>query len=785
MRAVPLTAETEGALSAGRVAELRALEDKILWLSVWTIHHANHLRPNVDGLKVGGHQASSASLVTLMTALYFDVLRPADCVAFKPDASPVFHAIQYLLGRQTREKLERFRAFGGAQSYPSRTKDTDDVDFSTGSVGLGVAMTAFAALTQEYLRSRRLADAGSPRGRMVALLGDAELDEGNVFEAMVEGCKHGIRDVWWIIDYNRQSLDAIVADRLMDRMAAVFRDMNWNVVELKHGRRLTQAFGRPGGEALREWLDACPNGDYLALANAGGQAWRDRLTRDLGGAPGVSMLLDARSDADLQTLMTNVGGHDIETIVPAFRRAAGGRPTCFIAYTFKGHRLPFAAHKDNHSGLMTPAQIDTLRRQMRISEGEEWSLSAGLPLSAQELRRAIEAAPFSACVERHLTAPRVAVPVAFEVPAGARMSTQEGFGRVLSAIARRHGELADRIVTTSPDVTTSTNLGPWVNRRGVFGCRTDMGPGESRPASPQKWEVSPEGQHIQLGIAENNLFIMLSALGLAAPLFGARLLPIGTVYDPFICRGLDALNYACYQDARFLLVATPSGLTLAPEGGAHQSIYTPLIGIGQPSLTAFEPAYVDELVELLRWSFEYMQADEGGPVYLRLSTRPLDQPQRTLTPSQLDHVVAGGYWIVEPGPDAPVSVVACGPTIQEATIAHGLLLEDIPEAGLLLVTSPDRLHRGWIQQRRTSGAGTPSHVESLLSAVPADAGLVTVLDGHSTALSWIGAVKGQRIVPLGVERFGQSGNVPDLYRAHGIDAEAIMAAAGRLCVRQD
>src|ERR1700738_361168 len=174
----------EGA--ATRLECLRALEQKILWLSVWMIHHANHLRPKTDGLKVGGHQASSASVVTLMTALYFDVLRPWDRVAVKPHASPVFHAIQYLFGRQSRDKLERFRAYGGAQSYPSRTKDTDDVDFSTGSVGLGVAMTSFAALVQDYVHLKTMAGESVQRGRMVAIVGDAELDEGNVFEALLE-----------------------------------------------------------------------------------------------------------------------------------------------------------------------------------------------------------------------------------------------------------------------------------------------------------------------------------------------------------------------------------------------------------------------------------------------------------------------------------------------------------------------------------------------------------------------------------------------------------------------
>jgi pyruvate dehydrogenase E1 component len=769
--------------STSRLDVLRALEQKILWLAVWTIHNANHLRPKTDGLKVGGHQASSASMVTLMTALYFDVLQPSDRVAVKPHASPVFHAIQYLFGRQTREKLKQFRGLGGAQSYPSRTKDTDDVDFSTGSVGLGVAMTSFASLVQEYLRAKQMVDATEPPGRMIALLGDAEFDEGNVFEALLEGWKHDIGNLWWIIDYNRQSLDAIVVDRLFQRMDSIFRVMEWNVVTLKYGRLLEQAFQRRGGEALRDWIDACPNVHYSELAHTGGAGWRKRLRQDLGDTSGIRELLDEHDDEGLHGLMTNLGGHDLESVLHAFHSADGARPTCFIAYTIKGYRLPFQGHKDNHAGLMSAEQMSAFKKNMKIRDGEEWDLFAGVDVPAEDLSAMIASAPFAQPVERRHDAARIAVPERFEKPAGALVSTQDGFGRVLLNIAREHHDLADRIVTTSPDVTVSTNLGSWVNRRGIFGQTPPSTiVSDVRSASPQKWTVSPQGQHIELGIAESNLFILLAALGLAGPLYGTRLLPIGTVYDPFICRGLDALNYACYQDARFILVGTPSGLALAPEGGAHQSISTPLIGIGQPSLTAFEPTYIDELCEILRWSFEHLQAEDGGSVYLRLSTRPLQQPDRLMTPELSRQCVEGAYWMIEPSPDAEISLVACGPVMQEALAAHQQIVEDVPGAGLLVITSADRLQRGWIKSQRAGVTRAPSYIDQLLSKVPRAAGLVTVIDGHSAALSWLGAVRSHRIVPLGVEKFGQSGNISDLYRTYGLDVDAIVAAVGRLCL---
>ncbi|MBI4485617.1 MAG: transketolase, partial [Acidobacteria bacterium] len=487
------------------------------------IHHANQVRPKRDHVKVGGHQASCASVTALMTALYFAILRPEDRVAVKPHASPVYHAIQYLFGRQSREKLERFRALGGAQSYPSRTKDTDDVDFSTGSVGLGVALTSFAALVQDYLHAKNMIRSDVPRGRMIAIVGDAELDEGNVFEALLEGWKHDLRNVWWVIDYNRQSLDAVVADRLFQRLDTIFRDMGWRVVTMKYGRRMEEAFTRRSGDVLKAWIDSCSNVLYSALAFQGGQAWRAQLLSDIGGAPGVQELLASYDDEALHGLMTNLGGHDLETIVTAFRDVADDTPTCFIAYTIKGYGLPFAGHKDNHSGLMTPEQIKALKARLHIRDGDEWEPFAGLEDKAEELASYLRAVPFNQPAERSHVAPRVRVPDRLDLPSGDRLSTQEGFGRLLATIARQHPQLADHIVTTAPDVTVSTNLGAWVNRRGIFARQPhELMPAVAQMASPQQWTLSPRGQHIELGIAENNLFILLAALGLSGPLFGTR-----------------------------------------------------------------------------------------------------------------------------------------------------------------------------------------------------------------------------------------------------------------------
>jgi pyruvate dehydrogenase E1 component len=768
---------------------LRALERKVLWLSTWMIHSANHLRPKRDGLKVGGHQASCASVATLMTALYFDLLCPRDRVAVKPHASPVFHAIQYLLGMQSREKLEAFRAFGGSQSYPSRTKDCDDVDFSTGSVGLGVAITLFAALVQDYLRVKRIIPDSEPAGKMIALVGDAELDEGNVFEALFEGWKHDIRNVWWIIDYNRQSLDSVVKDRLFQHIDGTFCSMGWDVVTLKYGKRLQKAFTQSGGEALRDWIDQCPNGLYSSLVYRGGADWRAALKRDLGSTHGISALLDEHDDAALQALMTNLAGHDMESVLEAFHGIKTDAPTCFIAYTIKGYGLPFAGHKDNHAGLMTPEQMEVFRRTLGVDPGKEYEPYAGLDVDHAKLRRFLEQVPFAQHAGPRCHDPEsLDIPENLATPEGTIISTQVGFGRLLHDLAQAPGALADRIVTTSPDVTVSTNLGGWVSRRGIFDRCPPTNPiREKADVSGQQWEISPSGQHIELGIAENNLFLLLAALGLAGPLFGARLLPIGTLYDPFIERGLDALNYACYQGARFLLIATPSGLSLAPEGGAHQSVITPLIGLGQPDLLAYEPAFVDELAVILAWSLRYLQQSDGGSVYLRLSTRPIEQLMRVMTRALREDIVHGGYWLVRPGPIAELAIVCSGAVTPEAIEGHTQVRDEIPGAGLLVVTSAGRLHRDWLaaNRARTFGdARARSHVEKLLGALAPGAALVTVLDGHPAALSWLGAVAGHRVEALGVDRFGQSGDIADLYQEYGLDSTAIVAAAARACLDQ-
>lgn len=776
-------------------AHLKTIEQRLLWLSHWMIHNANHIRPKADGIKVGGHQASSASMVSIMTALYFSALRPEDRVAVKPHASPVFHAMHYLMGNVSREKIENFRGYGGVQSYPSRTKDADDVDFSTGSVGLGVAITAFAALIQDYIRAKSWGG-GVPDGRMVALMGDAELDEGNIYEALQEGWKNDLRRCWWIIDYNRQSLDGIVREGLFERIEKIFGAFGWDVVRVKHGRLQRAAFEEPGGTALRDWIDSCPNAQYSALTYMGGAVWRQRLNDDLGDQGAVSALIARRSDAELAELMENLGGNCVETMAETFAAIDHDRPTCILAYTIKGWGTPIAGHKDNHGGLMTKAQMAEWQARMGVPEGEEWSPFATVR-DPEALRGFLASVPFFTRYPRRLRDDRLEVPP-IAAPVDREISTQTAFGKILGDLARDGGLLAGRIVTTSPDVTGTTSLGPWVNRRKLF-ARTAQADAfiEHRIPSTARWEFSPDGQHIELGIAEMNLFLLLGAAGLSHSLWGKRLIPIGTVYDPFVHRGLDALNYACYQDARFIIVGTPSGVTLAPEGGAHQSVGTPLTGMAQDGLAAFEPAFADELAVIMEWAFDYLQRDgegdpdertwlrdeTGGSVYLRLTTQPLEQPGERAGDGFRQGTIDGAYWLREPGPNCSVVIAYQGAVAAEAIAAAGLVGEHRRDIGLLAVTSADRLAAGWTSAQRARARGNPaacSHVERLLAPLPASCSLVTVLDGHPATLAWLGSVAGHRAIAHGVEHFGQTGSIGDLRRHFRLDRHALVASISSL-----
>jgi pyruvate dehydrogenase E1 component len=749
---------------------LERIQTKVHWLATWMVHHANHLRLNADGTKVGGHQASSASVVSLMTALYFQALRPDDVVAVKPHAAPVFYAIQYLRGRLDGAALRELRSFEGLQAYPSRRKNPDLVDLSTGSMGLGAVQATFGAVATRFLVDH--GGAGVPT-RFVVMVGDAELDEGNVWEALGEEAVAELTNVLWIVDVNRQSLDRIVPDTRVRQLAALFAALGWRVIKLRWGSRLRALFDRPGGAALRARLETMPHAEYQRLLRLAPAAVRKALVTGPTGEvdAAIDRLLGPVVDDALPALIGDVGGHDLAAILEALAQAAddAGRPTVILAHTIKGWRLPFAADPLNHTALLTAAQVEELRAGLGVTPGAEWAGFADGSAEAAWIRRLPPL--YTPPAPRR---PNPTVPLEVGESYEREMSTQEAFGRVLGALSRL--PLAESIVTVSADVAVTTHLAGWINRKGVYVSRGRPYWFADLPQAVQ-WRESPRGQHIELGLAEHNLFLLLGALGLTRELSGQPLLPIGTLYDPFVGRGLDALYHALYSGARFVVVATPSGVSLAPEGGAHQSVVTPGLGVALPDLTYFEPAFAREVEWILLAALADISEGRGESLYLRLTTRPVDQALALPpSPEWRADTLAGGYRLIdvrgEPGWDPEANVVhvfAAGALVPEAIAAHHRLRAQGVLASVFVVTSPDRLYRGLRAPR--------PHLESLVDAEEEGVPIVSVLDGHSHALAFLGSALGVPHIPLGVDHFGQSGTRADLYRHYGIDAEAIVRTA--------
>ena len=781
-------------ISKEELAILEEIQMRTLWLAVRMVDYANHDRENNEGIKVGGHQASSASMISILTSLYMHHLSPHDRVSVKPHSSPVFHSIQYLLGNLDKKYLTMLRSAGGLQSYPSRTKDPDIVDFSTGSVGLGAAAPLFAGVTRRYVDAHFGA---RPHSRFIALIGDAELDEGNIWEAVADPATDGIGNVMWVVDFNRQSLDRVIPGIRIAQWRAQFEAAGWHVAEVKYGSKLKKAFALPGSESFKQWFDDIPNEQYQSLF---GQKQEDLRARFLDGAPaGVAEHLKQYSDTELFEILSDLGGHNVESLVETFEAcdAVTDRPSVVFAYTVKGWGLPMAGDPRNHSAQMSTEQINVLRGKMGLTLDNEWDGFAldtepgkFLALRSAALKRASANSEIKAVI-----------PTTTNPKSTGMVSTQEVFGRVLTEVSRDEA-IRPYLVTTAPDVATSTNLGGFINRTGVFH------PQELRRWNEDpmlKWAEGPTGQHIELGISEMNLFMLLGMLGLSYDHSDQPLIPIGTVYDPFVLRGLDAFIYSVYSGAKFIIAGTPSGVTLAPEGGAHQSTITPSVGMELPGVVLMEPAYAQALDWLLCDAIAHVAGSKSDTTpdlrpselafYFRLTTRPIDQAPFTAARERLgdallrSQVLAGAYRLVDgrnvagltiEDEHAPVvHLVATGAVMPEVLEAARELASEGVVAHVVEVTSPGRLYGSW-QRTLKQGirtASTPSFPGALRPIFTERAPIVSIHDGASHAMSWLGSALGMPQVAMGVDTFGQSGTIADLYRIHDLDSGSIVNGA--------
>ncbi|MFE3280875.1 pyruvate dehydrogenase [Nocardia sp. NPDC059239] len=753
---------------------LSDIEQRTLWLSTAIIHHANRVRPNPTGLKVGGHQASCASMVTIMTSLWFSELRAGDRVSVKPHASPVLHAINYLLGELDESYLTTLRQFGGLQSYPSRSKDPDTVDYSTGSVGIGATAPIWGATARRYVNSVLGADAGT--GRQYSLVGDAELDEGAVWEALVDPGTASLGEIVWIVDLNRQSLDRVVPAIAADRLENMFAAAGWQVITVKFGRLFESLFARPGGQALRARILEMSNPEYQRLLRCDAAELRRRLPGTGVDSAQLVELIAGLDDSTLTAAIRNLGGHDMQALVDAYARIDDSRPTVIIAYTVKGYGLPTEGHPQNHSSLLSVPEYEALAVRLQRDPLHPWErfgdhTTAGRICSetAQRLYRqpVQESEPPS-------------VPADFGRTPKGTATTQAALGRVLLDLTRAAPDAARRVVTVSPDVSSTTNLAGWINKVGVWSASERHDWFADDAETLMHWRERPTGQHLELGIAETNLVGLVGELGATWSRWGQPLFPIGVMYDPFVERALEPWTYGIYAGGQSILIGTPSGVTLAAEGGAHQSITTPSIGIETPGLISYEPAFAIDVEWTLLASLAKLGRPDGTSAYLRLSTRPVEQHLAEVPTDSAargrrrKQVVAGGY-ALQRRHDAIVTIVSMGAVVTEALAAAERLQSAGVAADVICVTSPGLLFEA-VQARQGRGSGDTWILDQLLPANRATP-MVTVLDGHPHTLAFLSGINRVHHIGLGVTRYGQVGSLDEVYRYHGIDTDSIVSAA--------
>jgi pyruvate dehydrogenase E1 component len=772
----PTEVEAPARPGAAELETLEQIQRRVLWLATSMVHHANKVREVSSGVKVGGHQASSASMVTIMTALHLKHLRGEDRVSVKPHAAPILHALNYLTGRLDPSWLTRLREYGGLQSYPSRTKDPDPVDFSTGSVGIGATATIWSALAHRYVEDHFEVAGG---GRNIALVGDAELDEGAIWEAIVDPMTPRLGNVMWVVDLNRQSLDRVVPDIAAGRIGAMFHAAGWETITVKYGTRLRTLFERDGGTALQERLDEMGNEEYQYCLRTPTSEVREALAGSGRRRREILEVLSDLDDVGVADVLGDLGGHDIGDLLDAFRQAdlATDRPSVVFAYTVKAWGLPSRGHPSNHSALLTQEQWRDLAPVLGADADDPWA--AFQPGTAA----------FELCMDAAARLHRAPVEIPSPVVVPAEMgreragtaSTQQAFGRFFLDLAREAPDVAARVVTVSPDVASSTNLGGWINRAGIWntGDRVDWFADDRDRLV--RWQESQAGQHIELGIAEVNLVGLLSELGLTWARDGQPLFPVGTLYDPFVARALEPWSFGMYAGGQSILVGTPSGVTLAPEGGAHQSIITPSIGLEQPSCTAWEPAFGADLEWSLLAAIASLGRPGGTSAYFRLTTRPLDQALAAHPTDRIGReqrrrdVLGGGYAIRQSNGKPLVTLVGMGAVMAEVAAAHDQLIRDGIPCDLVCLTSADLMFRA-LQARQALLPGDSSILDRAFPPERATP-MVTVLDGHPHTLGFLAGVHGSPIAMLGVHDFGQVGDVADLYRHFGIDTETVVGAA--------
>lgn len=794
------------------------LRDHVAKAALSIIDHANH-KPENRGHKpkVGGHQASSMSAVDLLSALYLEVLRPGDRVAVKPHAAPVVYAWMHLFGELPREQLFRLRELGGPQPYPTKLKNPRFVDYTTSSEALGVCATIYDALAAR-VHDRTIAPhtgEAPVRARYFAHCGDGELTEGQIDESLYDAGRWGLDDLVWIVDLNRQSLDRVMDDsgRLEGWAAAKFRGHGWGVQTLRWGSAARALFARDGGDALQAVLDRMPDAAFHPLLLVDGRTVRALLLGETATAPtktglfarfpslspmsvderaGIAKLLAGVDDASLSAAIAHLGGHDLDAIVEALGACtAGGGPRVLIAHTVKGYQTSAAAHPENHGALLSSEEVAAWGTDRGLPAGEPFPVPQGEAAAwLADRARAL----FPAKGHAWRPAPRDVRGVTAGIPfrPRERLSSGEAFQSLNLALLRT--DLAPYLQFGAPDVGQTTHLGPVIKSTGVFAPRPLPDTFDflrDERALAFDWRPEPAGQFHALGIAEGNAMLWAYAFGRRTkPIEGRTpLLPVVTVYDKFIERGFNQLDYAVYNNARFVLVGVPSGTGLSRETATHQSLQTLRMVMDLPGIIAYEPAFAADVHAIYLHALAQLWDDDGTAVYLRLTTQTVDQPVE-LPEDHAALAVRGAWWMI--GEDdrkpalghATVVFVASGRKVADArTAAKRLHDEDGVGSRILVVTSWEALWREWDAWNEDPAAwsdeGRSYLVHELFTDDLVNAPLIIVGDHLPSACEWFPSAL-QRVRPyriLGPRKNGEAGDLAGVDALHGMGVDDLVEAA--------
>ncbi len=868
---------------------LDAIARRAHYLANLMIYRAND-RLNVEkgDPKIGGHSSASSSALHILGALHLYVKSGFDFIANKPHASPADHAFNYLLDlflnadlskmslEDCNTAMDHLRAFPDKgqpvlQSYHS-VYDPDHHGFlPTGTVGIPPANVGYLAQAYTFAKQHGYK---VPNAHFWAIIGDSEFREGSLFEAVPDLAEREVGNLTWIVDYNRQSLDGhrITNLKVMDgtddvRIARTMEANGWQVIQVRHGQKRQRLFKRAGGYLFQNLFEKDLT-DYelqVLLQLKDGKTIRTEMLKH---QKKLESFLSEISDEELIGALRDFGGHDFHSLIEAMNlsRDTKGRPSIIIAHTLKGWGLKMAATPGNHSSLPEEDELTFLRKSVQLSEGELFQRFTESSNEGKFLKERGEFLYKQILEQEELRKENTAsfeklqkslgeFPESLDInlKMASYPHTQWMLGQLTAKLTRISNAATDSLkptekpfqlagqmlVSMAPDVGTSTNLNPAMDGK-IFGAEVTEDIEAEFGVKDKKTPDLVPGQEkndrfLRFDIAEANVMSCLGSYGRMRDVLGIPLMPLMTVYDFFVKRAHDQFFYDLYWKSSFILVGTPSGVTLSPEGAQHGWKSDFQI----PNQVTWEPMYCQELDWIMCDALKrhLLNDNEGrNGVFIRGVTRGIDQ--KTLlqnlktqlrfkqdSSQALSHknfllengvneadvttvadeeifktlrqdVLNGGYALIdyrgyqgyEPGDNA-VHIFAMGALGTEAIKASHSLLEKGIYANVFMVSSPDLLignlaHENNYEHLR-KGLGIDStlyfHQVNESGEFKTLAGkripIVSVHDGEAGLLDNIGSIIGVPQNALSVRKHSRCGRPPDVYKYHHIDSESVAAAA--------